>query len=480
MSINTKANPPTISKQYVEVFDPSVFSFNIVNLELDKESLELIKHELKVNLNLFEYLFEFPTLKVEDIKKISQMQKDDFTIEYKLKRTKNLANIDWINDAIDLSMNFNFYQTIDIYKIIGDKEFVIDTPIDEITKEDIKIRLANEEIEKPVDPNLPEKDEPIVEDLDQQESEETKLKTIGIYSDIGNYREVNQDYCDSAKNIDGDSLFIVCDGMGGHDFGEVASKFVTETFIKNGGFGTVFKAKDLVLSTDEHEEFVALKLFSDYGVNSQAQARIDELIKNFKHEANAYSKLLFSNNVVKIKDFFSDGKQTGIIMELVDNPKKITNNFALYNFITKKEFIYYFKQILIGLDSIHNQDIIHRDIKPGNILVNKDKEVKIIDVGIAKFKNQGGDQALGTPRFMAPEQYREAKSGGAPIDYNADIYSLGVIMYTVSAGIEPYTIFNPSLDSGQNKQIKETELSLQSFKNELIKPRRFNPNIDLA
>lgn len=188
--------------------------------------------------------------------------------------------------------------------------------------------------------------------------------------------------------------------------------------IGRGGMGVVFKAKDTVL-----DRIVAYKMLTSRGDNT-------ETINGFKREAKSVASLNHQN-IISIYDFGENENGYFIVMEYVDG-------FNLRDIcLENKNFIYssfkkVFSQITDGLAYAHNQNIIHRDIKPLNIMINRSGVVKIMDFGLAKFveeQNIGHSVIKGTPHFMPPEQIM-----GKPVDLKTDIFALGVTMYYLLAG----------------------------------------------
>ena len=188
--------------------------------------------------------------------------------------------------------------------------------------------------------------------------------------------------------------------------------------IGRGGMGVVFKAKDTVL-----DRVVAYKMLSARGDNPQA-------INWFKREAKSIASLNHQN-IISIYDFGENEDGYFIVMEYVDGFNLRDICFENKNFIYSS-FKRVFSQISDGLAYAHNHNIIHRDIKPLNIMINRGGIVKIMDFGLAKFveeQNVGHSVIKGTPHFMPPEQII-----GKPVDLKADIFALGVTMYYLLAG----------------------------------------------
>ncbi|MBN2382621.1 protein kinase [bacterium] len=191
-----------------------------------------------------------------------------------------------------------------------------------------------------------------------------------------------------------------------------------------GGMGAVFKAHDRVL-----KELVAIKALRE-------SALLDERnLKRFKWEIKAARKISHPN-VVRIHHLgYCEGTYY-ISMELIYGitlKEQIIEGKAL----PVRDKISIIMQIVDALGAVHALDIIHRDVKPQNILIDKDLNVKIVDFGIARVGNLEGltdtGEVMGTPEYMAPEQIRKK------IDFRSDIYSLGIVIYEFLTGKLPFT-----------------------------------------
>lgn len=193
--------------------------------------------------------------------------------------------------------------------------------------------------------------------------------------------------------------------------------------IGTGGMADVFRAKDQRLN-----RFVAIKILkNEYSEDTKFVAK-------FRQEAQAIA-CLSHPNVVGVYDVGEDGEMHYIVMEFVDG-------ITLKNYIKKKgklsvrESVGIALQIANGLDAAHNNHIIHRDIKPQNILISKDGTAKVSDFGIAKAASSNTITAstMGSVHYISPEQAR-----GGFSDEKSDIYSLGVTMFEMLSGMLPFT-----------------------------------------
>lgn len=193
--------------------------------------------------------------------------------------------------------------------------------------------------------------------------------------------------------------------------------------IGSGGMADVYKGRDHKLN-----RYVAIKVLkSDY--------RTDEVfIKKFLSEAQAAAGLMHPN-VVNVYDVGQDRGLYYMVMELVEG-------ITLKDYIEKKgrlsakETISISIQMVTGLQAAHNQHIIHRDIKPQNIIISKDGKVKVTDFGIARATTSTqtiSTSVMGSVHYTSPEQAR-----GGVVDQKSDIYSIGITMYEMITGHVPF------------------------------------------
>lgn len=196
-----------------------------------------------------------------------------------------------------------------------------------------------------------------------------------------------------------------------------------------GGMACVLKAQDLVMN-----RIVAIKILNDeYNGNEAAEAR-------FIDESKAVA-MLSNKNIVSVYDvaIYPDIKY--IVMEYLDG---ITLREYLDNkgVLSWKEACIYILQILRALEHAHSKGIIHRDIKPQNVILMKNGEIKVTDFGIAKLPNsvseQKDEKAVGTVYYISPEQ-----ACGKETDYYSDIYSVGIMFYEAVTGTLPFTADTP-------------------------------------
>lgn len=218
-----------------------------------------------------------------------------------------------------------------------------------------------------------------------------------------------------------------------------------------GGMAVVFQAYDLA-----EKRVVALKLLKEEIAGDEAQVR------RFVNESRAVA-MLSHPNVVKIFNISVRSQIKFIVMEYIEG-------ITLKDYMTKKgvlslhEIISYSEQILHALEHAHSKGVVHRDIKPQNIMLLKNGVIKVMDFGIAKLPNAETltltDKAIGTVFYISPEQ-----AEGKAIDRRSDLYSLGVMMYEMSCGRLPFDDESP------------ITVALKQINNAPVPPRSINPSI---
>ncbi len=194
--------------------------------------------------------------------------------------------------------------------------------------------------------------------------------------------------------------------------------------IGRGGMGLVFKAEDIVLN-----RIVAYKILPE-SVRGNEKA-----LGSFIQEARTAASIHHPNIVT----IFDSGQSHGdyfITMEYVDGMtlKELLEKTPL---LPIDDVIPIFQQVCEGLDYAHKRRVIHRDIKPGNIMISRDRVVKIMDFGLAKIVHDSMGETTevkGTPLYMAPEQIL-----GKEVDHQSDIYSLGCTMFRMVTGKPPFS-----------------------------------------
>ncbi len=207
---------------------------------------------------------------------------------------------------------------------------------------------------------------------------------------------------------------------------EAARRYELLDELGRGAMGIVYRARD-----KELEEVVALKILPDSMSNNP------EAVRRFKIEARN-ARRISHPHIVRIHDIGEEMGRKYISMEYVDGSdlkKRVKGGPRM----THKEVFHYGIQIAEALAYAHRLGIVHRDVKPANIMLTSNNDVKVTDFGIAKLMDQTADGTLagaviGTPLYMSPEQVQ-----GIPVDNRADIYSFGIMLYEFVSGRPPFT-----------------------------------------
>lgn len=221
-----------------------------------------------------------------------------------------------------------------------------------------------------------------------------------------------------------------------------------------GGMANVYKARDA-----RENRIVAVKILrEEYREN-------EEFLRRFKNESKAIA-ILNHPNIVKVYDVIFTPQMQSIVMEYIDGVslKEYIDEQGLMKW---KEAVYFTVQILRGLQHAHDRGIVHRDIKPQNIMLLYDGTIKITDFGIARFARAETktltDRAIGSVHYISPEQAR-----GEVTTEKADIYSVGVLLFEMLTGKLPF-----EADSPVSVAIKQ----IQSIPK---RPREINPDVPEA
>lgn len=220
--------------------------------------------------------------------------------------------------------------------------------------------------------------------------------------------------------------------------------------IGSGGMAVVYKARCHRLN-----RLVAIKVLKDENLHDE------EFRRRFHAEGQAVA-MLSHPNIVSVYDVSMSDDADYIVMELIDGitlKQYMERKGVLY----WKETLHFAIQIAKALEHAHSRGLVHRDIKPHNVMVLKNGSVKVADFGIAQVMTKSDTstkEALGSVHYISPEQAK-----GGRVDHRSDIYSLGVVMYEMIAGRPPYDGDSP------------VSVAIQHINGGAQKPSVFNPNM---
>ncbi len=232
------------------------------------------------------------------------------------------------------------------------------------------------------------------------------------------------------------------------------NRYKIEKIIGIGGMAVVYKAHDLLM-----RRVVAVKMLRDEIAADQ------QSVKRFINESKAVA-MLSHPNIVNIYDVSVRDNVKYIVMEFVEGIT-LKNYMTRRGVLSRQEILSYTEQILSALEHAHAKGIVHRDIKPQNIMLLKNGVIKVMDFGIAKLPNAETvtmtDKAIGTVYYISPEQ-----ASGRPIDPRSDLYSLGVLMYEMGCGRLPFDAESP------------VSVALMQVNESAIPPRQLNPSLPVG
>ena len=218
-----------------------------------------------------------------------------------------------------------------------------------------------------------------------------------------------------------------------------------------GGMANVYKAYDVL-----ENRVVAVKILQEEHMNNE------DMRRRFKNESKAMA-VLNHPNVMRVYDVSFSDRMQSIVMEYIDGIT-LKEYIEQQKVLRWKEAVHFTVQILRALQHAHDKGIVHRDIKPQNIMLLSDGTIKITDFGIARFARSETrtltDKAIGSVHYISPEQ-----AAGGAIDARTDLYAVGVILYEMLTGQVPFEADTP------------VSVALKQIQSTAVLPRELNPSI---
>ncbi|MBQ6876870.1 MAG: Stk1 family PASTA domain-containing Ser/Thr kinase [Oscillospiraceae bacterium] len=228
-------------------------------------------------------------------------------------------------------------------------------------------------------------------------------------------------------------------------------RYEIKEIIGVGGMANVYKAYDSI-----DDRIVAVKILRDEHMEN------DELLRRFRNESKAIA-VLSHPNIVKVYDVSFNEDIQYIVMEHIDGIT-LKEYIEQQKVLRWKEAVHFTVQILRALQHAHDKGIVHRDIKPQNIMLLEDGTIKVADFGIARFARASQhtvtDKAIGSVHYISPEQAK-----GELSDEKSDIYSIGVMLYEMTTGTLPFDADSP------------VSVALKQIQSQAKRPRVLNPDI---
>ncbi len=233
----------------------------------------------------------------------------------------------------------------------------------------------------------------------------------------------------------------------------VKDRYKILEILGEGGMAFVYKAKD-----NQLERFVAIKTLKPSYVNQET------FVERFKREAKTAANLNHPN-IVQIFDWGIE-EEPFFVMEYIEG-STLTSIISKNKTISLSDILFIGAQVANGLHAAHQKGLVHRDIKPGNIMITPDGKVKVTDFGIVSLQNEESDitktgSILGTASYISPEQAQ-----GKPVSIESDLYSLGTVIYELIAGSPPFSGDSPI--STATKHLTEKPEKLSTFRRDLPK-----------
>tara|TARA_B100001093_G_scaffold511417_1_gene579214 strand:+ start:1327 stop:3096 length:1770 start_codon:yes stop_codon:yes gene_type:complete len=233
----------------------------------------------------------------------------------------------------------------------------------------------------------------------------------------------------------------------------VKDRYEILEILGEGGMAFVYKARDTQL-----ERLVAIKTLKPNYVNQET------FVERFKREAKTAANLNHPN-IVQIFDWGIEDEPF-FVMEYIEG-NTLTSIIAKNRTISLSDVLFIGAQVSSGLHAAHEKGLVHRDIKPGNIMITPDGKVKVTDFGIVSLQNEESDitktgSILGTASYISPEQAQ-----GKPVSIESDLYSLGTVLYELITGKPPFAGDTPI--STATKHLTERPEKPSSFRRDLPK-----------
>ncbi len=228
------------------------------------------------------------------------------------------------------------------------------------------------------------------------------------------------------------------------------NRYEIQEVIGTGGMAVVYKARCHRLN-----RLVAIKILKDEYTEDE------DFRRRFHSEGQAVA-MLSHPNIVSVYDVSTSGDADYIVMELIDGIT-LKQYMEMKGVLNWKETLHFAMQIAKALEHAHSRGIVHRDIKPHNVMVLKNGSVKVTDFGIARVMSKSNTltkEALGSVHYISPEQAK-----GGRVDNRSDLYSLGVVMYEMITGRPPYDGESP------------VAVAIQHINGGAAMPSTLNPNI---
>ncbi len=233
----------------------------------------------------------------------------------------------------------------------------------------------------------------------------------------------------------------------------IKERYEIVEILGEGGMAFVYKARDKQL-----QRYVAIKTLKPNYVNQE------KFVDRFRREAQTAANLNHPN-IVQIFDWGIDDEPY-FVMEYIEG-NTLTSIISGNKTVGLNDILYIGSQVANGLKEAHKRGLVHRDIKPGNIMITPDGKVKVTDFGIVSLQNEESDitktgAVLGTASYISPEQAQ-----GKPVSFESDLYSLGTVLYELIAGKPPFTGDSPIATA--TKHLTDKPEKLSNFRKDIPK-----------